>query len=109
LIPLLAESSEIVASAAWALRVIARHDAGTDVRAWDSWWERNANRHRIEWLIDSLMADNDEIRRDAGDELKSITKEYFGYYDDLPKGDRALAQKRYRQWWEASGKARFTV
>jgi len=31
----------------------------------------------------------------------------FGYYDDLPKKERAKAQERYREWWESKGKARF--
>jgi hypothetical protein len=59
------------------------------------------------WLIDALMHDDPEIRRAAGEELKALTKEYFGYYDDLSKGERQKAQRRYRDWWEATGKARF--
>ena len=53
------------------------------------------------------MHENPDIRRAAGEELKSLTKEYFGYYDDLPKKERARAQHRYREWWEGRGKARF--
>ncbi len=40
------------------------------------------------------------------EEPKSLTKEYFGNYDDLPKGERPKAQRRYREWWEATGKAK---
>ncbi|MEP7053365.1 MAG: hypothetical protein ABJB12_23580 [Pseudomonadota bacterium] len=47
-----------------------------------------------------------ELGRTAGDELKRLTKEYFGYYDDLPKKERERAQDRYRQWWESKGNAR---
>jgi hypothetical protein len=54
------------------------------------------------------MHDDVEIRRAAGEELKAITKEYFGYYDDLSKGERAKAQRRYRDWWESTGKSRFS-
>jgi len=100
-------SPDIVRSAHWALGVIARQDFGTNAALWDRWRLANAGRHRIEWLIDSLMHENQELRRTAGDELKSLTKEYFGYYDDLPKKERERAQERYRQWWEAKGKARF--
>jgi hypothetical protein len=100
-------SSEILRSAGWALAVLARQDYGRDLSRWSDWWQRNGNRHRIEWLIDALMHDDANIRREAGDELKAITKEYFGYYDDLPKKERQKAQERYRDWWETKGKARF--
>jgi len=100
-------SPDIVRSAHWALGVIARQDFGTKAAHWEEWWLANSSRHRIEWLIDSLMHENQELRRTAGDELKSLTKEYFGYYDDLPKKERQRAQDRYREWWESKGKARF--
>ncbi|MEO6603863.1 MAG: HEAT repeat domain-containing protein [Polyangiaceae bacterium] len=100
-------SPDIVRSAYWALGVIARQDFGTKAALWEEWRLANYGRHRIEWLIDSLMHENQELRRTAGDELKSLTKEYFGYYDDLPKKERERAQERYRQWWDSKGKARF--
>ena len=100
-------SPDIVRSAHWALGVITRQDFGTKAAVWEQWWLANASRHRIEWLIDALLHENQELRRTAGDELKSLTKEYFGYYDDLPKKERERAQERYRQWWESKGKARF--
>jgi hypothetical protein len=98
---------EIVKSAHWALVVISRQDFGRNADEWKKWWDANAEKHRIEWLIDALMHEVADIRRAAGDELKSLTKEYFGYYDDLPKKERARAQQRYREWWESKGKARF--
>lgn len=100
-------SSDIVRSAHWALVVLTRQDYASSQAAWDEWWRRNSARHRIEWLIDALSHESAEIRRAAGDELKSTTKEYFGYYDDLPVAERQKAQNRYRDWWETKGKARF--
>jgi hypothetical protein len=100
-------SADIVRSAHWALVVLARQDYGRSAAAWEEWWRHNSARHRIEWLIDALLHDSADIRRAAGDELKSTTKEYFGYYDDLPVAERQKAQNRYREWWEAKGKARF--
>ena len=100
-------SKDIVRSAHWGLVVLARQDHGLSPAAWEEWWRYNASRHRIEWLIDALLHDSADIRRAAGDELKSTTKEYFGYYDDLPVAERQKAQNRYREWWEAKGKARF--
>jgi len=49
-----------------------------------AWWHMHANAHRIEWLIDALTHDRTALRRMAAEELKTVTKEYFGYYDDLP-------------------------
>ena len=100
-------SDDIVRSAKWALVVLARQDYGSSAAAWEEWWRHNSARHRIEWLIDALLHESADIRRAAGDELKSTTKEYFGYYDDLPVAERQKAQNRYREWWEAKGKARF--
>ena len=47
------------------------------------------------------------VRRAAGDKLKAITKEYFGYYDDLPRKEREQAQQRYRDWWRTEGRLRY--
>jgi hypothetical protein len=102
------EDAEIAEAAHDALVRVTRQDHGRDEAPWRAWWEVNQTRHRIEWLIDGLMHESVEIRREAGDELKTLTREYFGYYDDLPPGERAEAQQRYREWWEDRGRAKFT-
>jgi hypothetical protein len=98
---------EVSSGARWSLMVLSRQDFGADRTAWTRFWEANQSKHRIEWLIDSLTHENRDIRRAAGDELKSVTREYFGYYDDLPEAERVRAQTRYREWWDAEGKRRF--
>jgi hypothetical protein len=100
---------DVVQAARRALVVLARHDVGAAPAAWAEWWRHNSSRHRIEWLIDALTDESPEIRRAAGEELKAQTREYFGYYDDLPAGERKHAQQKYREWWEARGKGRFRV
>jgi hypothetical protein len=108
LVAVLGDPSEEVANAARrALLLITRQDFGRDSKRWSDWWANNASRHRIEWLVDALMHEVPSIRRAAGDELKQLTKEYFGYYDDLPKKERERAQGRYREWWEREGRQRF--
>jgi HEAT repeat protein len=108
LIDALGESEEHVAAAARrALMTITRQDLGRDARRWQAWWAQNGARHRIEWLIDALMHEVPAVRRAAGDELKAITKEYFGYYDDLPRKEREQAQLRYREWWRVDGRLRY--
>jgi HEAT repeat protein len=106
--PLLQDPDEVVAQAAHlALVTITRQDFGTDPRKWLAWWGTHSAEHRIEWLIDALMHEEARLRHAAGEELKAITKEYFGYYDDLPKRERERAQQRYRDWWSTEGRVRF--
>ncbi len=108
LIPLLKNDSQsLVKSAAWALSILARQGFDQDSKAWSVWWAKHSSEHRVEWLITSLMHEDTNIRRAAGEELKAITKEYFGYYEDLPKKERARVQRKYTEWWEEKGKARF--
>jgi HEAT repeat protein len=97
----------VVASAHASLVLVTRQDFGLDARPWLRWWELNASRYRIEWLIDALTHEVSEIRRAAGEELRAATKEYFGYASDLPQRDRERAQQRYRDWWVTEGRARF--
>lgn len=109
LIALLAEPRpDLVKSAVWGLVALTLQDFGSDPAGWQRWWELNRSHHRIEWLIDALTQDNQELRHVAGEELKLLTREYFGYYDDLPPDERTRAQQRYREWWQARGRALFT-
>jgi hypothetical protein len=109
LIPFLDDPSpDVTTPTRTALVTVTRQDFGADPKRWAAWWEANKSRHRLEWLIDSLMHEQRSIRGLASDELRTLTKEYFGYYDDLPKRERERAQARYREWWESIGKVRFS-
>jgi len=109
LVPLLDDpNAQVVSAVRAALTAIARQDFGTSSQKWQTWWDANKDRHRLEWLIDALMHEHAALRAAAGEELKTITKEYFGYYDDLPKRERERAQARYREWWNTVGRVRFT-
>jgi HEAT repeat protein len=98
---------EVTRAASDALSIVTRQNFGDDAAVWTEWWRANGGRHRIEWLIDALTHESEDVRRPAGEELKGLTREYFGYYDDLPPRERERAQLRYREWWETKGKARF--
>jgi HEAT repeat protein len=100
-------NTDVVEAARRGLTTVTRQDFGDESRRWLTWWGSNSSRHRIEWLIDALTHELPALRRLAGQELKAITKEYFGYYDDLPKKERERAQLRYRDWWKTEGRARF--
>ncbi|MEO7111165.1 MAG: hypothetical protein ABI183_12070 [Polyangiaceae bacterium] len=103
------DDEEVAQHARRALVTLTRQDFGSDPQRWAQWWKQNASRHRIEWLIDSLVHEHPSIRNASGEELKALTKEYFGYYDDLPRRERDKAQQRYREWWQQTGRARFVA
>lgn len=90
-----------------SLVLITRQDFGRSRDAWSSWASEHRGEHRIEWLIEALMHEDPKLRRLAGDELKHLTQAYYGYQHALPKRDREVAQRKYRQWWESEGRALF--
>lgn len=108
LIELLREPDEsLVKHVHKALVKIGCIDFGRSHKKWQAWWEKNRSRHRIEWLIDSLVTAAEPLRRQAGEELKRITQEYYGYHAGSPKRDRELIANKYRQWWSATGQRKF--
>lgn len=102
------EREELAEAAHRSLIQITRQDFGDSVPRWLLWIDENKDRHRIEWLIDSLSHASETMRRDAADELKELTHEYYGYHPSLSKKEREIAQKKYRRWWESEGHVRFT-
>ncbi len=109
LIPLLDDpEADVVDAAHYALTVIARQDFGTSSKKWSDWWEANRDLDRIEWLIEALVLGDVAVRAAAGEELKAIARESFGYDPELSKRDREKAQNRYRDWWNDVGRIRFS-
>jgi HEAT repeat protein len=90
-----------------ALVHITKQDFGAKPRKWRSWWEKNKERPRIEWMLDGLGHASEEVRHSASEELKRLTGEYFGYHYDLPKREREEARLKWLKWWEEVGKRRF--
>ncbi len=108
LITLLSESDvDVVSAARTALISITGHDADTDIAKWQRWLDLNGERHRIEWLIDALMSGAEDLRARAGEELERITGQMHGYRSAITHAERLQIQRRYREWWEREGKARF--
>lgn len=98
----------LVQEAHRSLVALTKQDFGESQPKWGAWVEQNAHRHRIEWLIDALLHNDERLRADAGEELKRLTQEYYGYHPALPKRDREVAQRKYRDWWSSEGQRRFT-
>jgi hypothetical protein len=90
-----------------ALVSITCQDFGKVLKKWRAWYHDNAQRHRVEWLIDGLMHGEQTLRAAAGQELQKITRVYYGYVAASPKRERELAQKRYWDWWSIEGRKKF--
>lgn len=110
LLPRLSDTTEATVQAAHrALVLLTCQDFGLAQRKWETWAEQWADAHRVEWLIESLMHADEATRARAGEELKRATQQYFGYHPQLPKRDRELAQRKYREWWEREGRSTFRI
>jgi hypothetical protein len=85
-----------------ALVEITLQDFGPAADKWQAWITANQNRHRFEWLIESLMHLDESIRNAAGNELTYLTQQYFGYQASSSKSERERVQAKYREWWKAN-------
>ncbi len=81
-----------------ALVSLTKQDFGSSSRKWRSWWTKNRDRNRVEWMIDGLGHKDADVRRSAIEALRRVTGEYFGYHHDLPRKERGEAQKRWLRW-----------
>ncbi len=87
-----------------ALVTLTCQDFGSTTKKWRLWYEDNQHRHRVQWLIESLMHSEQNLRSAAGIELQKVTQVYYGYVASAPKRDRERAQKRYQEWWDGEGR-----
>lgn len=94
---------DIIRAAHASLVRLSCQDFGTSKRKWAAWLAKHGARHRVEWLIDSLMHSNERLRRRAGDELTHLTQEHFGYDSSRTKREREAIQNKYRAWWQNVG------
>ena len=92
-----------------ALRRLTCQDFAWSIRKWRSWWDENRGRSRIEWLLDSLGHRDEEIRRQAVDDLRTLTGESFDYNHDGTRREREDSRARWLQWWETEGATRFAA
>lgn len=108
IVPYLEAEDELLrTSARAALITIFADDMGPSQEAWLTLIRARGDRHRIEYLIDGLLNEEESIRREAGAELQRLSREYLGYHAGLPRREREVLKKRYEEWWEARGRAIF--
>jgi HEAT repeat protein len=108
LLEVLEGDRETAVPARRALRRLTSQDFAWSIRKWRSWWDSNRTRNRIEWLLDSLAHRDEELRRQAVDDLRTLTGESFDFNHDAPRREREDGRVRWLQWWEREGSARFS-
>ncbi|MDQ3031928.1 MAG: HEAT repeat domain-containing protein, partial [Myxococcota bacterium] len=102
------EDAELAEIAHRSLVEITCEDMGTAGRRWTPWLQKHEKQHRIEWLIDALSHSDEAIRTGAGEELKVLTQQYYGYHAASPRKEREVVQQKYRRWWDEEGARLFT-
>jgi hypothetical protein len=108
LIDLLSSKDRFTQEAALeSLCSITGQQHGLKPHRWKSWYAENRDRHRIEWIIESLRHRDLPVRRWAHDELIRVTGHRVPF---SPLGDRQsrdVAARAWTDWWVAIGRERF--
>ncbi|MBU0552051.1 hypothetical protein KJ940_11220 [Myxococcota bacterium] len=102
------EIPQLALEARRALRLISRQDLGEEAWRWISWFEVNGDRPRVEWLLESLEHDYEELREAAFEELRGLVQKDFGYSAGASQRERGIAVGRWRRWWAESGASQFS-
>jgi len=97
------EETAILRAAHASLVRLSCQDFAIHKKKWSAWFDKHGERHRVEWLIDSLTHSDARLRRRASEELQHLTQEGFGYDPELPKKEREASQRQYRAWWQRVG------
>lgn len=95
--------SGVVEAAHASLVRLSCQDFNRSKKKWGAWHEKHRVDHRVVWLINALMHSDERLRRRAGEELKHLTQEDFGYEPGKSKKLRSASQKKYRTWWVGVG------
>jgi len=82
-----------------ALAEITKQNFGAAPKRWRTWFERNGESSRIEWLIEGLSARDATLRRSASEELCAVTGEDFGFEPESPRRQREEVKARWTDWW----------
>lgn len=107
LIALLSSRDRFIQEAALeSLCSITGQQHGLKPHRWKSWHGEHGERHRVEWIIESLRHRDLPVRRWAHDELIRVTGHRVPF---SPLGDRSSREVAYQawiEWWQRHGRAR---
>jgi hypothetical protein len=100
LIPLLGDQEKVVRMAAHdALVNLTKRDFKWHQEDWRAWWEANAHRDRVEWLMDGLVHRDAAVRTTSAAELEALRGEPIGFSVDMSRKDRVELRRSCREWW----------
>ncbi len=105
---LTAPQPPVVDTAHRALTEITRQDFGFEGWMWTRWHERNANRPRVEFLLEALVSDRRPQRAGAFRELQTLTGLDHDYRVDASPGERKEAADRWSAWWDEEGRRTYS-
>jgi HEAT repeat protein len=94
---------DVVEAARRALLQITKQDFGNSRWRWRSWWDRNREVPRLEWLLAGLDHREAEVRTSASEELAVVSTDHFGFHRDLPRPEREEARQKWLAWYKQSG------
>ncbi|MBL4684697.1 MAG: hypothetical protein JKY37_08925, partial [Nannocystaceae bacterium] len=110
LIELLASKDRFIQEAAIeSLCSITGRQLGLKPHRWKSWYAEHRERHRIEWIIESLRHKDLPVRQWAAHELSRITGHRIAFTPLADKRARDNAVRAWTDWWNAAGKSRMGV
>lgn len=102
LIDLLSSKDRFIQEAALeSLCSITGQQHGLKPHRWKSWYVGNQERHRVEWIIESLRHRDLPVRRWAADELIRVTGHRIPFSPMGDRRSREVAAQAWLDWWEA--------
>lgn len=108
LVDLLTNPDRFIQEAALeSLCSITGQQHGLKPHRWRSWHADNRERHRIEWIVDSLRHRDLPVRRWAHDELIRVTGHRVPFSPLGDRQSREVAARAWTDWWTTSGRFRF--
>lgn len=106
LIELLAHHDRFVQEASLeSLCSITGQQFGLKPHRWRNWHHDNHERHRVEWIIDSLRHRDPPVRRWAHDELVRVTGHRVPFSPLGDRQSRETAAKAWTEWWNNRSEA----
>jgi len=78
---------------------------GLKPHRWKSWHAEQGQRHRVEWIMESLRHRDLPVRRWAHDELVRVTGHRVPFSPLGDRSSREVAYQAWTAWWERHGQA----
>ncbi len=110
LIDLLSSPDRFIQEAALeSLCSVTGQQHGLKPHRWKAWHEEQGDRHRVEWIIESLRHRDLPVRRWAHDELVRVTGHRVPFSPLGDRKSREVAHEAWSEWWQRHGHVRLSM